>query len=283
MDRPIGLQEQDGDRPRDLAQLIIEIHKRHDEVDAAEAGALDAAIESGRALLDAQKQVQFGQWSEWCSSNVRFSLQRIQIYMRCALYRDELEAKGVSSISEARVVLKNSGLVLPLDRKARPLVSTQSPELVKAVNERRRAGMSWNAIGTELLGYSTAGNVVRSWVDPEYRRSRRAKESEREKARRQHARTLRAAAKQVERDELARRRGGSAASAYSLVRRLLSELDRAIGETQNVEARAALREAMSRAHVAEDFIVAALKGHDRPMEYADRARRHSRPNGLGPS
>jgi len=65
--------------------------------------ALDKATKFGRILLIVRRQVQHGQWTEWCEETFgdAISLRKIQRYMQIANASDQTLLEGAETIDEA--------------------------------------------------------------------------------------------------------------------------------------------------------------------------------------
>jgi len=85
--------------------------------------ALDKATKFGRILLIVRRQVEHGQWTEWCEQTFgdAISLRRIQRYMQIANASDQTLLEGAETIDEALGMIAEP-------RKALPEPPTQSPE-----------------------------------------------------------------------------------------------------------------------------------------------------------
>lgn len=210
-------------------------------------------INAGEALLRLRDQLGMndddakrGEFRAWLEENLVISREQGQRCMRMAFYRSVIEERGATTVHAAREIMVG----LPAIGKG--LREPLKEELKSSVLALRDAGCSTREI-SETLGISTAS----AWriVNPEgaaaldRRRIERRQKAKEEAERREQARL----------QKLVRQRGGSIAEAYSLVRKLAQELDRAMEGVCDPQAKAEIRRALGRVHSAEDDIVRALK------------------------
>lgn len=123
---------------------------------------------------------------------------------------------------------------------------------VALYQDRVRADLQ-NPTLRDALRY-VRGLTRSDWV-PYATRQRLERTAKRRAARRREATQ---ALRRRERDAAMRRVGGSAADAYSMIRRTAQALDRASRDASTPEIRAALSGALTKLHAAEDEIVRAL-------------------------
>jgi DNA-binding transcriptional MerR regulator len=231
----------------DLAQVVNE---EHSQVQIALSHGVMRAIRAGEALLEARERVPKGEWVSWIEDNLEVDRGIVKTYMRLAYYQEELLASGRgSSVKEAVAALRG----LPgIARSYGPVKSDEAKREAKRLHEK---GVPLREIARLL---DTTHTTVKMWVDPEFKRKRLKEGRERN---RQVSAAKRALRRQ-EREKAIKRIGGSAAGAYSLIRRCAVELDQAIQNVEHRELEVALRSALENLYKAEDDVVRAL-GVDR--------------------
>ena len=208
------------------------------------------AIEAGMALMRARElTAELGTpWRKWCEANLHFPHDTAKRYMRIAWYRAEVEnwiaAGGSGKFHDALRFL--SGL---------PAVNEEAPKPDSLKVEACRLYKQGHSIDrvAELVGVHRT--TAREWLDADYLRKRRQRQSMRDLRQRRALRAL----SEKEKAELAKGRGGSTAKAYALLRRCALELDAAIGAAKNQQERELLRTALAEVHRAEDSVVASSK------------------------
>ncbi len=244
-----------------LSSLAHRANDEHLQAQTAAKNWAEHAIAAGEMLIELQKRVEPGGWARWCDENLTFSKGHALLYMRVYFYSDQVLAAGVDSYDAARAV--TLGLPSREFKEHHKAQLKAPPSLAAYVLDRRTAGIGWTEIGRET-GFSF--EVVRGLVDPEWRRKRQESNKrqmqairDRRKSKRQEAARAKQALEREELNRLAKKTGGNTSEAYSLVRRLLSELDRAVGEWESPDARASLREAIRHAHKVEEAVVEVLR------------------------
>lgn len=241
--------------PETLGELAEDINQRYVwALDAANTWTQNAIV-IGEELEAARRQVAVGSWCRWVEDNIQFSRSEVNRFIRLWEYRDVVLSSGASTVMEAAVAVRGLPRTRPQIGGRYPIKLT--PERRKRVLEGRKEGLTWQEIGRE---FGSTGQVVRLWVDQEYKRAWRGRQAEREKVKRQQTRAAKDAIERAERDDLAKRAGGNISSAYAEVRKALQHLDLCIRDATETDVREALRQALSHAHKSEDAIVAALRG-----------------------
>ncbi len=234
-----------------LAELARVANREHAQAFSAASAMIEHAIRAGEALLAAKAQTPPGAWTRWLKDEFVASPETANVYMRLAHHQDEIRARTeIKSIAQARRVLRELGAVRE-EHGSQGRGVYVSEAVREEARAMRREGMQLREIA-ETLGYQLS--TVHGWVNPDSIQRRRTRQAK-SKARRREARR---ALERQERDRLARKTGGSVAECYSLVRRTAQELDRTIGEQEDVELRAALNVALTKVHAAEDAVVRAL-------------------------
>ena len=76
-----------------LKTLATRINAEHQSCEKAARSALGHAVECGRLLIEAKKQVEHGHWLPWLDENCEVSERVAQGYMRVAKNLPELESK----------------------------------------------------------------------------------------------------------------------------------------------------------------------------------------------
>jgi hypothetical protein len=84
--------------PAQLADLASAIRQSHREVEAATVHAVVKALETGKALLQAKRDVGHGNFDDFVAVECRFAMRTAQNYMRLA----KQEAKVCQMLAEKR-------------------------------------------------------------------------------------------------------------------------------------------------------------------------------------
>lgn len=234
-----------------LAELAETANQEHEAVCAAVAAAFEHAIAVGEALAAAKRIVPWGEWAHWIDDCFEGSRVWADHYIRIAHYSDELRGLGVETIAEAERFVR--GLPAVTIRKTLGLSGPRgaSREVLEEAQRLRDSGASGPEIAA-LLGCSST--TVYKWLNPAFHdRQRLASKHRKAKLAEEAKRTQR-----TQRDEAARKIGGSVAESYSQIRKTLQALDRAHADQTDREIRAALGAATAKLHSAEDEIVRAL-------------------------
>lgn len=232
---------------RSLAELAAEAQNEYDAGMGAALDALQHWIRAGDALRAAKQQVIPGSWLKWLDDNFRGQRSKAQKLIRFATYKDLIAAEGITSVDVASRYLRG----LP-DATPRGIHRPENDLLRAEVSRLIQGGMTHRAVG-ELLGVSRY--TIYRWQDPE--RARRVGREYMAK-RRAAERATRIEGQSARQDAAVRRIGGSVADAYSMIRKTAQVVDRACGDADNREVRAALSAALTKLHHAEDEIVRAL-------------------------
>ncbi len=213
------------------------------------------AVNAGRYLVEVKELVAPGEWDRWVKENLAFSLKTSQVYRTAFLLEDKIRESGDLS---TRGVLAARKLA-PFTIGKRGAARGPSPDLVSYIQRCRESGEPWARIAGEL---GTSYITVRSWADPQYAAERRAYETRRRRQLRERKSVERRVLDRARRDSVAsaaRRQADPLGDAYSYLRKALLSLQNSL-ETASGDKAAAVREAMTMAHKAEDAIVAALRG-----------------------
>lgn len=225
-----------------LAELAA-IANREDELAlTALASALAHAIEAGRALNRAKEIVGWGNWVEWQERNFDGSSRRADTYRRLARHSDLIIAQNFKTVSAAEFHLRE------LTRGDREQEVEFRAERAQQMQRLRRIGMSLSQIA-EIFGVNES--TVSTYTSPKARAAKRRRKRLDEAARK--------VARQRAREGMARAAGGLVAKAYSQTRLLAETLERAAESEDNLEARGALRSALSRLYSVEDAVVSASR------------------------
>lgn len=239
---------------RDLDTLAIVINTEHAACEQSAVDAVQHAVNCGLALLDARAVVPDGEWGPWCTAHLRVGMAMVRVYMNIAEHRELI--RGSRSTSEARRILRalapGGGLTTGRTRRGKHIPDEKKSPLVKEAKRLHAQGRSYREIGIEL---DVARGTVQYWLDPAYGR----RNVERERARKKEQREARAALERERRSQAVKAHGGPTADAYALLRRAALRVDEAIGGGVDAATKAALRDALSAIHKAEDGIVRALR------------------------
>lgn len=217
--------------------------------------SLGAAIRAGEMLLEARKRVPKGGWKEWCEG-AGVAPMTAHSYMRVAVHRDTVA--GEPSINAAVRVLRERGLGLAEHCLVGGPVGAEEWRKGEAL-ALEEEGLTQAEVA-EVLGVSK--HTLWAWKNPELAREKRDRRARSAKARRHAVAALAKQRQQEERAAAAKKTGGGIAQAYSLTRRLLQQLDYAIGQHEGGgrrEVAAELRVALTEAHRVEDALGRALR------------------------
>jgi hypothetical protein len=91
-------------RQKDTVELESNTHniiKLHQSIVDMLSKSLLAAIEIGKLLFEQKGIIKHGEFTNWVSANLPFTLRTAQRYMKLYQYKEALNAKGVTSITEA--------------------------------------------------------------------------------------------------------------------------------------------------------------------------------------
>lgn len=218
------------------------------EADRHAEAWLKTACAIGEQLQAARNEVAEGGWRQWLSTNFDRSVDTANMYMRIARYSQVLPS-GVQSLEGALALL--AGLPRANHSKmptAGRFVSIYPAELRQEAVRLHAKGATIRAIADRLeVPRATVGN----WLNPERQRraNRRAK-------RRLNA--ARKALQREQRDQAARKLGGSISKSWALVHQLSRELERAGQQDEDLERRKALTAAYRALIRVEEQIAAAL-------------------------
>jgi hypothetical protein len=240
-DLPIG---------RTLDDLANTINSEHELAYQSALDMLSHAINAGDALIEVRTRINEGDWIKWIKNNLTVSYGVAQRYIKIATYKNLLlDAENrPQSINAATSYLRDIGVAsLPLNKTGRkPSFS------VEEARRLRKLGMNFTQIG-EVLGVSDV--AVWRQLTPGAK-----EQTMRYTAKSRKQRTAERRAK--EREDLAKAvaaKGGEIANAYALLRKTAIALDKAMTDTDDIETRKTLRDALSFTHRAEDAIVRALR------------------------
>lgn len=239
-----------------LASLARNINQwETDARDLADAW-LAKAVRIGNALISAQRLVERGKWTDWCSENLTITYYAANKYVRVAAFAEELD--GATSIVHAHAILRQKNLVL------RPGVAVgrkeMRPEMESHVRQLASDGLSQRSIA-EMTGLSR--DEVRKVVAPRSQmqmardRNRRYRERGRERRAEQAALLEKRRAEELRATVAAGPKDLS--SAYGQIRKALTLLDRSLAES-SPEVRNATRMAIDNLHRAEGNCVEAIRG-----------------------
>lgn len=232
--------------PERLAALGEIVEREHALAQDAARQALTHVIQAGEALREARTAVDSGAWNQWCERH-GLGERRARDYIRIATYQSELP-EWVTTRTEAIVSLK--GLPVATENGGWQRLSDATREEALRL---RAEGLSQRQVG-EALGIShvTIGLWEREQPSSKTKRRARSRQASREKQ-------ARLALRQLERDRAMRKRGGTVAEAYSLLRRAAQMLDRARDGETSKEVRHHLDQALYGVHRAEESAAKALR------------------------
>lgn len=240
----LALVKREGRSPvrRSLADWAEIANREHAAALDAASSAVGHAIRAGVALNEAREQIRHGEWARWLAENCpAYPYQTAVIYMRVARY---------ATVTHDAVTLREA---IALTRGLGRVIS-HPPALMEEAKRLKGEGISSPEIARRL---DVDVKTVRRWVDPNARKRQKAAQL----ARSQRWHASQQALRQRERDAAIKKIGGSAAEAYSLLRRCLQTVDRALHDADERDAKIALGSAIASLHRAEDEIARALKVH----------------------
>lgn len=218
-----------------LAELAAEANREARLAEEAAQTAVRHWVNAGEALLKVKAQIPASEWVPWLASNFEASPNWGQFCVRLATYRHVVEAEGVSSVRQARVLIRG----LPAIERGVEINARREQAL-----ELRDAGMTYRAIA-DALGCSLSS--VQKWCNPRTR--------DRMKARKREWAAVR---RRMLAERQAGRVGGGIAEAYAMAERMQDVLGRAHAEATDLEARRALSLAGEHYRKMRDEIVRAL-------------------------
>lgn len=211
--------------------------------------ALEHALACGEILLRIQSTVPDGKWGAWCATNVpEINPTTVTKFCRLAQYRNELAAGGYTTIDQAM------GHLRALSIPRRPTGARRRPRKLDVDEARKlhKQGLNYEQIGDV---FDVSGVTVAIHLDP----ARRAAMQERQRQRHKRMKAAKVALAAAERDEAVKRKGGTPADAYAMLRKTALVIDKAIAESTDPAARSRLMSALGFCHKSEDEIVAALQ------------------------
>lgn len=227
--------------PRSLDELAEVINREHRHVARVVAAGVEHAICAGEALIEAREQVPAGQWYQWIADNTEIVPVTARMYVRIARYRNIVLPAQPRSIADAYRLVRGQGQI----------ASSVKEELRAEAKRLATEGVPYRQIAAQI---GVSDSTVGTWCNPSRRRDKRQRERDKKRATRAAFRALR----RERRDKAVRDRGGSVASAYSLIRKTLQEVERAKNDETNKEARRSLSTAMTHLYGAEDMVVKAV-------------------------
>lgn len=251
--------------PRDpgeltLGELAEGVNREAAEVEASLASAVYAAIRAGRLLLEARERVTAttpGGWMAWIEDNLGVGAVAVSHFMRLATYADALPVEAFQPYRDAKGRLRYPTPSSALNY-VRGLPAIRRPDykaLPKEIGEearRLRAEGATIAETARLLGI--AEGSVKNYTIPGYRERCWKKANKRQQERKLAERALE---KQRE-VAAAKAAGGDLSEIYSLIRKAADMAGRVESRVTG-ETRAAVRDALTQMHKAEDNISRAIR------------------------
>lgn len=232
-----------------LTELAARANSEHAETQRVMTWVVDHGVNVGLALLEVKsRHVGRSTWTRWMDENLTFARPIGQLYMRMAVYENELRDAGVvGGQKQIRRVL--SGLPpLPRTTDTRTLDESLEKEARQLV-----ADGTPKAEAARLLDVST--DTIYRWTSPDYSKKRVAA---RQRLRRK-AQAAERALLEKEKADAIKKAGGNISAAYGHVRKAAAELDAALSDATSPEVRTALRAALAGVHKAEDEIGKAVR------------------------
>jgi predicted transcriptional regulator len=231
-----------------LGELATTINREHALAVQAAQSMLSHGLKAGDALNAAKVQMPHGSWLPWLEENTNVSRPTAQTYMRCAYYRDQLEAAGIIGVKTADRFLRGFPAIPRSGSWVRAEIALEARRL-------HRAETSPSDIA-EILGISR--NSVYRYINPAY--EARVRTASRNWHRRQAAAQKALAAQ--ERERTIKRAVLSAPKeaqrVYAASEKLQDDLGAAHAAATDSEARAALSRAGEHYRKMRDEIVRAL-------------------------
>lgn len=222
----------DGVTP-DLASMTLEqlaerandqFRRLNEELDEAvshlSSGVL-YGIEVGKALLEVRKRHTKSTYRQWVVDNFDGSVTTATQYQKWATWEAHILASGERlNVVTIRRFLRGF--------PALPRANAVTDEDRENLRQMRAEGKTWAEISEEV---GVSPNTLRNRMNPEAAQRRMARWKAAQKA-------LAEKDRQMQRDQLAKERGGNLGKAYDQVRKLMPTLDAAIPEGLPLEARA---------------------------------------------
>jgi predicted transcriptional regulator len=242
--------ELDFQRRLDLCELSLEeltelANIEHEATIGLLKDSLVHAIGVGDILNEIHTRIPWGEWVGWLEENFSGSHGTAALYRRIAWYATDVQESGTSTIADAIAYLQLHNLNVPR-------MGNREATTVKEARKLMEKGLSGRAAAREL---GISNNKLRWWMGLG---KKSASSSKKEYLRKK--REEKKVKQQIERDELARQRGGSVAEVYSLIRKAAQQLDAAsLLPGQSAEAKGSLTAAIRLLYKVEDHVVEALR------------------------
>jgi hypothetical protein len=97
------LQICDESNNKDCTEEIINLH---DEISQQVKSILPKIMRIGELLVEQKQKMQHGQFTQWVTDNLPFSVRTAQNYMKVFLNKEQLKNENVSLLSDAYNILK---------------------------------------------------------------------------------------------------------------------------------------------------------------------------------
>jgi len=83
-----------------------EINNLHDEIRQQVESIIPKIMRIGELLVEQKQKMQHGQFTQWATDNLPFSMRTAQNYMKVFLNKEQLKNENVSLLSDAYNILK---------------------------------------------------------------------------------------------------------------------------------------------------------------------------------
>lgn len=270
--------------PQSLELLAEEANTKYSEMIQHLAGSLQRGIECGLALLQVREILgnckgRHGEgFRPWAAENLTFHEGHAWRLMYLAKHREHLPEEMFKPWTDTRGRFLNPSAhravkyldTLDLPEFGRRATVTQRDRYGGQVLDLRKQGFTMQTIA-EVMGISQSS--VNRILHPDRQKRDRLLQA---KARRE-TRELRVIRERQDHKRLARKKGGSIANVYSLLRQLAEEMQAAMNNPNTPEEAQALRAGFSFLYRLEDRIGDALRDRLPPAESGNTGPQNLRP------
>ena len=222
----------------ELDQIAARVRAQHALVQDNAARTVEAMIATGDALIEARALVAEGGLDEWAKTVAGLHPKTVRTYVKFAVHAELLREAQPKGTFEARRLLSQAGV---------PRLNSADVTTARAKDLKER-GLTNKAIG-EQMGIS--GARVSQLLNKENARAKNAA------AQRRRLEAQKALERKEQAAKVKKAGNKNVSEAYSLVRKALQELDRAMSETPLAKQKY-LRLAQDEMYRAQDNIALAL-------------------------
>lgn len=232
-----------------LEQLGQAIQAEDAAANQAASTLIFHAIRAGEALEEAFGRVGPGKWTEWVES-LGLRRESANRYRRLARHQSAVLESGATTVAQAHEA------VVGLPNLAASGAWNSKPDLQGEARQMHSEQIPAPEIARAL---GVAVTSVRRWIDPGCAARHREAVTARKKRIAAERRTLRKAEELAARQADAKAAGGDLASAYALIRKTLSAIDRAADQCTSREDARDLRATLQSLYAVEDEVARILR------------------------